>query len=161
VSFEAWLQHTAQQMDAPGLTEDLIQEGRIAMWRNEQRRGVTHAGWMTTAARQRMRDVAWNGRSQWGSERGTQERSVVPVASVDEFEGEWWAPHQDDFAEWAALAYHHGELARAVGSLTAKQQECVRVVLAGGIMNPAQRAAWVDARRKLRALLQHLEETDG
>lgn len=156
-NYEAWLHHTARQMDAGYVTEDLVQEGRIAMWRNEQRRGQSNAGWMTQAARQRMRDVAWNGRSQWGSERTGKTHSVVPVASVDEFEGDWWGPSEADFAEAAAMAYHHGELARAIAGLSSTQQEATRVVLCGGIMDARQRAAWVDARRKLRILLEHLD----
>jgi len=158
--FEGWLRHTAHQTD-PNQVDDLIQEGRIAMWRNEQRRGLAHAGWMTAAARQRMRDVAWSGWRMFGNEGKRGQRSVEPVASMEEFEGDTHHPTVADFAEMAAMAYHHGEMARAIGGLSPRQQEAARVVLAGGILDEKQRAAWTDARKKLRELLAHLGEGEG
>lgn len=161
MSFESWLHATAYRLGGAADHEDLVQEGRIAMWRSAERRGQAHAGWMTIDARRRIHEVAVGGRSQLGSERTDRSRSVEPVVSLDGLEpehAEELAPKEADFAAWAAMAYHHGELARAIAGLSPKQQESVRVVLAGGIMDGAQRAAWVDARRKLRTMLEHLDE---
>lgn len=141
--------------------DDLFQEGMIAAWRQEQKHGGEHAGFMTSEAALRMRQVAQGGSPFGNAGRGRSGRDVKPEFNLDALDAELaeaLAPREADFAEWAQMAYHHGELNNAISQLPPRQREAVLVILAGGIMDPRQRAAWVDARVKLRVWLEHLDD---
>jgi DNA-directed RNA polymerase specialized sigma24 family protein len=75
-AYHNWLYRTAADMLPGGFydtdIDDLVQEGRIAMWKAYQTyddcKG-TLAPWLTNAARMRMRDVAW-GHGRWTGHTG-------------------------------------------------------------------------------------------
>ena len=74
--YHNWLYRTAADMLPGGFNDaeidDLVQEGRIAMWRAYEKyddcKG-TLAPWLTNAARMRMRDCAW-GHGRWTGHTG-------------------------------------------------------------------------------------------
>jgi DNA-directed RNA polymerase specialized sigma24 family protein len=74
--YHNWLYRTAADLLPGGFydpeIDDLVQEGRIAMWRAYEKyddcKG-TLAPWLTNAARMRMRDLAW-GHGRWTGHTG-------------------------------------------------------------------------------------------
>lgn len=77
LGYNGWLHATAAEMvpfDAPRY-EDVVQEGRIAMWRALLRADLDNvglAGYLTTAARGRMLDVASGRKVEVGTEKKGQ-----------------------------------------------------------------------------------------
>lgn len=74
--FEGWLHRVALNMAGPGGHDDLVQEGRIEMWRSLQKVDMTQEGWagyVTKAAKGRMLDVV-TGRSRLTGQEAPQER---------------------------------------------------------------------------------------
>lgn len=158
-NYEIWLRHRAAGLVSMSdqSYDDIIQEGRIAMWRQEESLGREHAGFMTQRASQRMGQIA-RGEGQLGStDKGRSGRDVKPVASLDAFDIDI-EPATADLAEGVSLAYHHGEIYAAIDRLSPKQQAATRVLLRDGVMTAAQRASWVDARAKLAFELDHLRD---
>lgn len=155
VDFEGWLHHTACQFGDQNMHDDLVQEGRIAMWKQEVKHGGKHAGFMTSQARLRMGQIS-RGEKAFGGIK-VPVREVKPSCSLEDFEFEI-GPATADFADRAVLAYHHGEIYAAIDRLPPKQKEATRILLQDGAMSQAQRMSWVDARRKLAEELAHLKE---
>lgn len=157
VNYEGWLHHTASGFGDSGLHDDLVQEGRIAMWGQLKKHGSEHVGFMTSQARLRMGQIV-RGDGQFGNtEKGRSGRDVKPVASVDQFDVPI-GPTQMDIAEAASWAYHHGEIHAAIDSLSPKRREAVVLFLRDGAMTHAQRVALADARAILATELSHLED---
>lgn len=164
-NYDRWLRAMADRLvgQSPEF-DDLVNEGRIAIWRAEAAHDPARGAlpsWVTRAAEMRMKDVAWGSGRPFGHEATRGRRDVDVALHLEELNSvlrESLEPSVSDFAEIAALAYHHGELYRTIERLSPRQQQAVRVILAGGIMNQQERAAWVDARHKLRIWLEHLDE---
>lgn len=152
-NYEGWLHHAAAGFGDQNLHDDLVQEGRIAMWRQEVKHGGEHAGFMTSQARLRMSQIAVGEKAFGGIKVAV--RDVKPVASLDQFDVEL-TPAQADVAEVAMWAYHRGEIYAAIDRLPPRQREAVRVILADGVLTGAQRAAWSDARKRLAVELEGL-----
>jgi DNA-directed RNA polymerase specialized sigma24 family protein len=158
-NYDRWLHREANSILGPThpLHDDLVQEGRVAMWRSAVKHGE-HAGFMTRSARLRMLSVA-SGEKAFGGIK-VAVRDVTPVGSIDSLEPKQKdaiAPRVRDIAEQAALAYHHGELYRSISRLPSRQQEAVRTYLTGGVHTARERAAWGDAKKRLAQDLAHLK----
>lgn len=165
--YDRWLHAVANKMLGwPGhpLHDDLVQEGRIAMWRAEQTHDPARGAlpsWITRAAEMRMKDLAWGHGQPFGREatRGKREVKTVNLEDISPVIQEEIEPRTTDIAEHAMWAYHHGELHRTIERLTVRQQEAVRAKIAGGLLTPQERAAWTVARRELAEELRHLRES--
>lgn len=156
--FDAWLHREAYRVSGDlGLHEDLVQEGRIAMWRDEVKNHQSHSGFMTRAAGLRMREVSRGDGRQFGSEMARVSRSVVPAVSFDQYDRPV-EPTQVDLTDRLVLAYHQGEIHQAIDALPPRQRSAARKILSDGVLTARERAAWVDARRKLSAELAHLSD---
>lgn len=164
-SYERWLYREALSLLGSSNREnwdDVINEGRVAMWKVEQQGHGDHAGFMTLAARNRMRDVAWNNRRHLGSAststKGVPNMPTCPsLDSLDSSTREVvMGPSIRDIAEEAMLAYHHGQMAQCIARLSPSEQNAVRMFLADQKMSSAERSAWSSARRKLAEWLEHL-----
>lgn len=158
--YDKWLHREANRVLTDPyhpLHDDLVQEGRIAMWKQTESLGREHAGFMTQRATQRMRNVR-NGEKAFGGVK-VAVRDVQPVFSIDGLSSgvkESLTPQEADLAERAMWAYHHGEIAQALNDLSPRQREAAEKVLTDGVMTPRERASWVDARKKLSVSLSHL-----
>lgn len=153
--YRRWLYKVAGDMLGTGSQEvdDLVQEGYIAMWRalgtyDEARGGL--AIWLTNAARWRMGDVMrrqhWTGTPTAGAHH--RERPGIPVE----------ARHLDRMvvAGELEMAYHRGEIARALASLTPGQREAIyRKFWLDEIVH---HGFWKGAVPKLAEALAHLAE---
>ncbi|MET7363303.1 sigma-70 family RNA polymerase sigma factor [Streptomyces sp. NPDC005562] len=186
--YESWLHARAHQMLASTdhRHEDLVQEGRIAMWRALQQHDPAKGAlpsWLTQHATWHMHQVLSRGGTWTGKPRGASTSRVeVKVHSVESLD-QILHPDADsgraadtaaggatpDLAEEAMQAYHRGEIAEAIALLSAGQQRYVRLRfvedLKGAEMKDAfgydPSALWNSARNgakyKLRAHLSHLE----
>lgn len=162
--YEGWLHAVANRMlgwsghpDHP----DLVQEGRIAIWRAEATfdpdLGAAPA-WVTKAAEMRMRDLAHGHGQPFGREATRGKREVEVVVHLEELvEPDELTPAQADIAEIAMWAYHSGQINRAISVLTCAQADAVREFLRDGIMTSTQRAAWVKARHNLASELEGMQ----
>lgn len=159
--YEGWLRVVAQgfgdSSNAGWETQDLIQEGRVAMWRQEKSLGREHAGFMTQRAAGRMGEVASGGSALGSGVQGRSGRSLRNVGVLDEVsEKSVVEGTVEDIAERAMWAYHSGQIWAEVESLPPKQREAVRVFLRDGAMTPSQQTLWIVARKKLRVALERL-----
>lgn len=152
-AYHQWLHRMAYEFLPPGspLHEDLVQEGRIAMWRAletyEAAQGAL-ASWITKAARMKMKDIAHGTGQETGKApmRGSRPADESPLANHLTEEGE----PTDVSAVFLAIdamnevevAYHHGEIAQAISSLSPRQQEYVLLRFWGGL-DPASRSPGV------------------
>lgn len=157
--FEGWLRRVAVGCVGAGhpLLDDLVNEGRIAMWQQMRKHGGEHAGFMTEQARLRMRQVA-RGEKAYGGVK-VAVRDVAPVTSLEACEAAGSpvaAVHFSDHSERACLAYHRAEIQAAIARLTPSEQRAARKVMHDLPRTAADRAAWTLARRKLAADLAHL-----
>ena len=136
--------------------QDLIQEGYIAMWkaiRSHKPGSAPLDYWMKFQAHHRMKTVCLRSHSEQPEE--------IP---------EWFDIAAPDLLERVELAYHHGEIAQAIGSLTPQQKKYVYarfwLGLSGnemrelGVFNYDPSALWNSkrngARWKLEKELAHL-----
>lgn len=139
--YEAWLHYRAHQMLPPTdhRHDDLVQEGRIAMWQAHRRHDPGKGAlpsWMTQHATWHMREVLAR-RGKWtGSPArrdGRHQRQDVPTVSLDELiEAVGGRPGDEtaggvvpDIAEAAMGAYHQADIADALGRLTERQRRYV------------------------------------
>lgn len=129
--YRRWLHATAYDLlpaDSPD-HDDLTQEGYIAMWRAfetfDPAQG-TLAPWLTTAARQRMRDVA-HGHGQWTGHEAMRGRREVATTSLDEIldTDPDTALGAADLLDGIESAYHDGEIAAAMSALNPQQRAYV------------------------------------
>lgn len=167
--------------------DDLVQEGRIAMWKALQTwdaEKTSLPSWLTGAAKLRMKDFAFGHGKETGHESMAGRKPAETVASVDELldinEGD--APAflgVSDSLESVSLAYHYGEIQKALGLLSPMQRKYVYARYWMGL-DPTSRAPgmkelvalvpevtkrhlWtgsshqVGAKERLREALAHLE----
>lgn len=123
--------------------DDLVQEGRIAMWRamatHDPTRGAL-ASWLTTAAETRMRDVAYGKVQPTGHEAMRGSRPAEVITSIDAVEpdvAERLFGLVDALGE-IEIAYHHGEIQAALSTLSPSQREYVFLRFWGGL-DPSSR----------------------
>lgn len=157
--YDRWLHKAANDCLGVGhaLHDDLVQEGRIAMWRQvEKHQGREHAGFMTSQARLRMRDVARGAKAYGGIKVAV--RDAAPVTSVEALEAANVPvpAYTCDPSDKASLAYHRQEIADALGRLTPSERRAAKRVMHDEPRTAADRAAWTTARRKLAVELEHL-----
>ncbi len=135
--YRKWLLAVANRMvrdQGEDRIQNLAQEGYIAMWRAldsyDPDKG-SMASWLTKAAEMRMSNVVRRGvdfgqtyKRNPGTEeglRGERAWEALAPAEVEELERRiaHWLP------EGLALAYHRGEIQRAIGRLTPDEQRYV------------------------------------
>jgi RNA polymerase sigma factor (sigma-70 family) len=179
--YRTWLYRAATGILGPGsdFLDDLAQEGYIAMWRaagtHDPRQGALPA-WLTLKARYRMIEVA--GRRNWTGRPARRDgRSKISDGTPVSLDAEYgngvtlaelvaW-PELIDRVE---LAYHHGEILRAISRLSPQQRKYVLArfwyrmshsEMAKEIFGYDPSALWTSprngARQKLAAALAHLE----
>lgn len=140
--------------------EDLVQEGRIEMWRaiseHDPGKGDLRP-WMLFRARRRMGGMAFRDQPQTGHTREVGRPEVKVVTSVEEQVSHYEGGGEDvvamifglvDSIEGVEIAYHQGEILAAVAALTPKQRTYVYARFWCGMdptdgmhMNPGMRAA--------------------
>lgn len=169
--YEGWLHSTANRVGRPEEHDDLVQEGRVAMWRAletfDRSRGSLPS-WITRAAETRMKDLAWGHGQPTGHQavRGVREVEMGP--SLDGLEEEVAEALLGHVSE----AYHDGEVLRVIRELPEAQREYVFLRFWGGLdptsrapgtrslisMFPvlSDRSLWSAARKTLQDRLQHL-----
>lgn len=140
--FERWLHAVANRLLPRSSEEDhqdLVQEGRVAMWRAlatfDESKGA-RASWLVRAAEMRMKDVAWGKGQPFGHEAVRGSRGVEMGPSTDEL--------SDDQVEallgYVEEAFHDGEVLRIIRErLSPRQQEYVFLRFWGGL-DPSSRA---------------------
>jgi DNA-directed RNA polymerase specialized sigma24 family protein len=162
-NYTAWLHKEANLIlgdPAHPLHDDLVQEGRIAMWKKERQGKGDQAGYMTYVAKQRMRNVGWNGEKAFGGIK-VPVREVKPDTSLDAYEpwvAEVLTPAQADTADLAMMAYHEGEIYRAIEKLPPGQRTAVLTYMNDGKMTDCDFSAFYTAKKKLAVELEHLRE---
>jgi RNA polymerase sigma factor (sigma-70 family) len=117
----------ARSMETPEVSaDDLAQEGYIAMWRacDKWKQGTNFAGYLMTAARNRMIAVASGSNRQLGNEsRVPQQKRTT---SIDKLRDEYgWDMAARDAMDDVELAYHHGQINRALDALPDKVRAAV------------------------------------
>lgn len=142
--FHKWLHYMAYQLTKDdSLHEDLVQEGRIAMWRalrtHDPEKGALPT-WVTTAAKARMKDLARGHGQPTGHEarRGVVEAKAttsVDLLMEDGLEAALGISEALDDVEWS---YHRGEILEALAALSPSQREYVFLRFWGGL-DPASR----------------------
>lgn len=185
--YHKWLHYVAYQMlpATSALHEDLVQEGRIAMWKAlatyDPSKGALPS-WVTKAASMRMKDFVRRGTPTGKPEtRGSKEVEHGPSidAMVEEGGAEGLFAAVDTL-EGVEVSYHHGEILEALNSLSPKQREYVYLRFWGGLdpsagvtkemkvvmdQFPVLRQRWlwqgsskqVGAKDRLREALSHLQ----
>lgn len=129
--YRRWLHRVANDLLPPESPDhdDIVQEGYVAMWRAlgtyDPARG-TLPSWLTGAARLRMHEVA-HGHGQWTGRPATRgSRSVEAAVSLDALTAA--DPDHPSLAvmlDDVEAAYHHGEIAEAIASLSPAQRRYV------------------------------------
>lgn len=170
--YEKWLHKVANSIAGPSEHDDIVQEGRVAMWRalstHDESKGAL-APWLTRAAEMRMKDVAWGTGQPTGHEALRGSRQVEEGPSLDE------QPEEivQALLGYVEAAYHDGEIMKIIREcLTPKQQEYVFLRFWGGLEPRAQapqiralvlefpvlgqRWHWQRAREVLAERLAHL-----
>lgn len=139
-NYDKWLHAVANRMMS-GATEadhqDLVQEGRVAMWRAlstyDETKGALPS-WLTKAAEMRMSDIARGHGQPFGHEavRGVREVEMGPSLDAE--------PEQvvEALLGYVEAAYHDGEVMQAIRELTPRQQEYVFLRFWGGLDPRAQ-----------------------
>lgn len=123
--YHRWLHATANRIsDSHGDHDDLVQEGRIAMWRALETYDESLGSlpsWLTRAALQRMRDVAWGHGQPFGHEAVRGQKAVEEGPSLDAMTED----ERELVMGRVEQAYHDGELLAVLRTLSAPQQEYV------------------------------------
>lgn len=149
--YEGWLQRVANAFLPPTSPhhDDLVQEGRIAMWRSlesyDPAKGALPT-WVTGAARMRMRDLAHGTGQPTGKEAARGRRPVGEISTdalQQDFPGLWAQMEAREAVEGlldaVAIAYHRGEIHRALDNLTPEQRHYVVMRFWGGV-DPGSRS---------------------
>lgn len=146
--FDRWLHAVANRLlkDATEADhQDLVQEGRVAMWRalgtfDESRdyndpQGARVA-WIIRAAEMRMKDVAWGKGQPFGREATRGSREVDKGPSLDELEEQ----QVEALLGFVEEAFQDGEVLRIIRErLTPRQQQYVFLRFWGGL-DPSSQA---------------------
>lgn len=149
-AYEKWLYKVANGYTGGDWdrANDLAQEGRIAMWRALQTWDPDRSAlpfWLTNAATMRMKDLAFGhgqptGHEEMRGRRAAEETSLEQItAGRDEDTIDWL---KIDALSDVEIAYHHGEIERAMESLTPTQRQYVFLRFWGGI-DPTSRSPQV------------------
>lgn len=169
--YSKWLHAVANRLTDAANHDNIVQEGRVAMWRAlatyDESKGALPT-WLTRAAEMRMKDVAWGKGQPFGHEAVRGARPVEEGPSLDGLEEQV----VEGLLGYVEEAYHDGEIWAAVNSLTEKQREYVFLRFWGGLdpksASPATRALvsqfpvlkerwhWQRAKGALRERLGHL-----
>lgn len=174
--YRRWLLAVANRMvggQGEDRVQNLAQEGYIAMWRAldsyDPERGAL-ASWLVKAAEMRMADVVRRGvdfgqigKRNPGTEdglRGERSWEVLAPVEMEDVEAKIAIWLQDGLA----LAYHRGEIQRAIGRLTKDEQRYVVLRFWHGKTNPEIEPhvegnvvhIWRTAKGKLRDELRRL-----
>jgi RNA polymerase sigma factor (sigma-70 family) len=132
--YDAWLHYRASQMLASSdpRHDDLVQEGRIAMWqahsRHDPRKGALPS-WLTQHATWHMREVLarrgkWTGSpSRRDGRNAVQDLPTISLDTLDEAE----AGVVPDIADVAMASYHRGQILEALEGLTEAQRRYVLI----------------------------------
>lgn len=172
--YRRWLLAVANRMTfGEDRVQNLAQEGYIAMWRAldsyDPDKGAM-ASWLVKAAEMRMSDVVrrgvdfgQKGKRNPGTEDGLRgERSWETLAPIESGDIEnriaYWMP------DGLAMAYHRGDIMRAIGRLTPSEQTYVVMRFWDGKTNPEidphvegnVTHLWKNARGKLAQDLRRL-----
>ena len=162
--YDRWLHARANQMLPPDTfhrgtaidRSDLVQVGRVALWHAAETfdpsRGAAPA-YLTMRAQGAMRDAL-----------RAREKHVVNDLVFDINTDDQASPV--DLDELLLTAYHGGDIADAISTLTPRQQEYVRLRFWGGrtsnelteVFGYDPRGVWAGAKRKLAARLEHLRD---
>jgi len=147
--YRRWLHAAAYRFRAPGSPDhdDLVQEGYIAMWRALSTYNPSCGAlpsWLTRAAEMRMTDLVY-GHGQWTGRPQTRGSRSVEADSLDAEIGglDGDAPPalgvDDSLDERVVWAYHEGEIAAALDTLSPAQRRYVLARFWCGL-NPRDRA---------------------
>lgn len=168
-NYERWLHKIANGMLEPASPyhDDLVQEGRLAMWHALSSFNREHGAlpsWLTRAALYKMRETVrrqrWTGQParNHGQDKARQSEPVSIDAEIGDgitLADTLAAP---DILESAELAYHEGEIFAALTSLTPNQREYVfNRFWRGMSTEELPKGLWQRIRPKLRQELAHLE----
>lgn len=113
--------------------DDLVQEGWIAMWQAlsvyDPERGALPS-WLTTHAKYRMLDVvkdwSWTGKLPVRDGRNPVRRPELLSLDDERVSGDTVPdPEAEDLMDSVELAYHYGEIGRALDELTPRQRQYV------------------------------------
>lgn len=132
-AYERWLHKVANDYLMPWdeRHDDLVQEGRIAMWRALAKYDPAAGSlpsWLTTAAKMRMKTLAFGKGQPTGHEAVRGVRDVDVAASLDaliEEDGAEGLLEAADALVEVEMAYHAGEIAEALNSLSPAQKRYV------------------------------------
>lgn len=152
--YRPWLRKVAARLTTPDRVEDLSAEAWVELWRAHR----TYDGsapldwWLKFKARGRMGTVLRN----W---------TTAPHVPVEAEHHIWDQLRVDPHG--MELAYHHGEIARAVDALTPRERQYVIARFWGSLNYPEltelfgyqPQGLWRTARPKLAAQLAHLGVT--
>lgn len=155
-SYRNWLRVVAAHMTVPDKAEDLAQEGWIAMWRASQDYDGSSPldYWLKFKARGRMLMVVRN----W---------QTSPNIPTDEL-ADVWDALKVELPE-IEMAYHEGQVAKALDCLTPREREYVVARFWGGLNYPElteyfgypPQGLWRTAKLKLTQKLSDLRSTVG
>lgn len=145
--FDKWLHAVANRLlkDASEADhQDLVQEGRVAMWRalhtHDESLGALPS-WLVRAAEMRMKDVAWGKGQPFGRAATRGSREVDTGGSLDELDEQ----QVEALLGFVEEAIHDGEILRVMREvLTPRQQEYVFLRFWGGL-DPSSRAPGMQA----------------
>lgn len=130
--YEAWLHKRASALTGPDKHEDLVQEGRIAVWQatrsfDTERGALPH--WLTFKAENKMKEVItedlWTGRpdrSEGIRERSVTEKGLENRRKISEFTAVYRRQHgraPSQAAIGRALGMHQGSVSKYMKTLTA------------------------------------------
>lgn len=178
-NYESWLHRRAYQLNSvQECHDDLVQEGRIAMWQAYEKHDPSKGAlsyWLTQHATWRMKDLMARGGSWRGLPRRTdgagKVKDNVPQVTGADSSKDWGVLVQYDpiLDRKAEIAYHRPEIAKAIASLTDSQKKYVAMRF-GEEMKGAElkeafgydpSALWNSkkngAKYKLREKLAHLQ----
>jgi RNA polymerase sigma factor (sigma-70 family) len=134
--YNRWLHAVANRLlrDATDADhQDLVQEGRVAMWRALESYDETLGSlpsWLTQAAETRMKDLAWGKGRAFGHEAVRGSRPVEEGPSLDALDEDTVS----SLLGYVEEAFHDGEILQAIREhLTPRQQEYVFLRFWGGL----------------------------
>ena len=141
--FDRWQHYVANSLDGSSSArhDDLVQEGRIALWKAFSRSGERNAAYLTRASRNAMSSAV--ARDYWTGTEGVQghARRQPPTDPLDELR-----EHPADAFCEIELAYHEGEIVAAINRLPPAQR---RYVIARFWLGMDQRSGHADALRQI------------